>query len=181
MQMSRWLRIMTLLVGLNAVAVAWSVVQRHVLASAQDQVPSTENDPSETKPDLVDAFTEGKSAPAHPSLETLEVPAANVPDDDPLLNEIRKHAATQFPELSLSSEQTDRHPVVSPEPKSSHYRNDLELVHHRLQVVSHLNSAAALLVKTAVHQSQLGQQSQADLTLERVQQLKMLMVELLSQ
>jgi hypothetical protein len=187
MQVSRWLRIAIIVVGFNAAVVVWSVVQRHVWASTSEQESESQTGSEEqASQDLrssASTVLPGETELPTPmkSPKISELPVRPVPADDPLLQEIRKHAASQFPELTISADPTQV--LTDPSPSGLEGREvaELELHQQRLRVVGKLNEACMLLVQTSAYQRQRGRDSQAAQSLSQAQQLKSLMVQLLAE
>lgn len=184
-QFPRWLRVVSVLIVLNAAVVSWSVIQRHVFASTNPQETTEEADKATPGTEQTIASNSvGKLPPGPPLPVVREDSAVTVPDDDdPLLSEIKKQTARQFGELQLQTNLNSTG-VVSQSAETtfeSRTSTDLTLLQQRLQTVSSLNAAAEQLAQMASLQKRIGQTARAEASLAKVQRLMELMQDLLSE
>lgn len=179
--MPRWLKLVATLFFLNAIAVGGSVIHRQLFAAPESTKTNSESDQPTTLLPPEESTVEVEFHPAlPPPPETLDQSDKPVLEDDPLLREIRKHAASQYPELMITSAPTGMANGVNSAARGV-TSSDLQLLDQRLKAVASLNQGAIQLLQIAALQQQLGQFSQADSSLAQVQQLRMLMAELLGQ
>ncbi len=177
-QFPQWLLALAAMIAFNAMLVGWSVVDRHLRAEPPAQALAEEHSATPNQPmQLTDP--ERLKALEAPELSTSDA-SSSVPADDPLLSEIRKQAELHFPKVFTQQGQT----IASSPPAESdplQVTSTATSLATRLSAVGKLNDAAMLLVELSAHQRELGQNDQSELSLARVQQLRGLMIELLSE
>lgn len=180
----RWFLLLAVLLGLNGLMVGLSIAQRQLFASENPQ----QSEEQSTNPTPQPAT----ELPDPQRLKTLDspelsgsAPSSSIPEDDPLMNEIRKQAAAQFPDVFEPQNSTP--PAAPSSPSSAPFASLTQsqtppsTLHTRLTTIGKLNDAALGLVQLSAQQRELGHHEQAELSLVRVQQLRSLMIELLGE
>jgi len=161
------------IVVINACLVAGSVLHRHLLAADESIPAQTSNSTPQTAQEKLDQL---------PVPDISELPTAASSPDDPLMQQIRKAASEQFPDLasSIQNQQTKTHDIptdqaLTPVAPSA----QITLLAQRLKATGQLNLAAQQLVQLAALQQQTLQEDQAQQTLADVHQIQKLIIELL--
>jgi hypothetical protein len=171
--MPRLLAIFSLLMAVNIALVSWSVLQKHLWASTQegkDGQPPVAEQVDAAESDL-------RPLTAQEQLERLEPPeivedAPAAAPDDSLLDEIRKAAAIQFPELSASPDRSPDTPLIES-------RAEVEVLEAKLEIVVQLGKAALSLIQLSQWQHENGFAEQAEHSIQQSRQLRQIMIELL--
>lgn len=140
--------------------------------------------PTESASDLARPLT------AQEQLERLQPPeivsdAVVTAQDDPLFEEIRKQAANHFPELNSSWDFSSSVDHAKPAPQDLGHRNssptptELAVIQTKLESLQGLNRAALRLIHLAGQQRMLGQEEQAQRSIQQCRQIQTLMLDLL--
>jgi hypothetical protein len=161
------------LVVVNACLVAGSVLHRHLLAADESATFQPANSAPQTDQEKLDRLTV-------PDLS--ELPPAEVSPDDPLMQQIRKAASEQFPDLASSTQnqQPTTHDIPTDQALTLVAPSaQIALLAQRLKATGQLNLAAQQLVQLAALQQQTLQEDQAQQTLADIQQIQQLIIELL--
>lgn len=201
------------LVIINAGLVAGSILHRHLFAS--EETPLTQQATAQPTTLATQSAQEKLEQLPAPDISSLPPTAAST--DDPLMQQIRKAASEQFPDLATDTTQGQQsNPVAaaevkaiidassttdssstfdaasSPEVSSTHEPSatqatnlvapsaHIALLTQRLKATGQLNLAAQQLAQLAALQQQTLQEDQSKQTLAEIQQIKQIIIELLS-